>query len=65
MSAISFDGSSLPWSEGLVAEEEEADLKSFDIGVMPSANDPVERKCGLKISVLRRGCSSRLHPVGE
>ena len=32
------------------AEEEEADLKSFDIGVMPLAEDPwSEGKCGLKI----------------
>ena len=45
------DGFSLPvvkkdWS----AEEEEADLKSFDIGVMPLADDPWSKgKCGLKI----------------
>ncbi len=45
------DSSSLPvvkkaWS----AEEEEADLKSFDIGVMPLADDPWSKgKCGLKI----------------
>ena len=32
------------------AEEEEADLKSFDIGIMPLTDDPWTRgKCGLKI----------------
>jgi glycosyltransferase involved in cell wall biosynthesis len=45
------DGFSVPvvkknWSP----EEEEADLKSFDIGVMPLADDPWSKgKCGLKI----------------
>jgi glycosyltransferase involved in cell wall biosynthesis len=45
------EGSELPlirkrWS----ADEEEADLKSFDIGLMPLANDMWSKgKCGLKI----------------
>lgn len=45
------DGVRLPViKKGWSAEEEEADLKSFDIGVMPLADDPWSKgKCGLKI----------------
>jgi glycosyltransferase involved in cell wall biosynthesis len=45
------DGFSLPLvKKDWAAKEEEADLKSFDIGVMPLADDPWSKgKCGLKI----------------